>query len=417
MKKTWVISFAASASIAASLTAGPVKAAFPGQNGLIAYDGFTVSQADIFVVNPDGSFATNITNTKDLVELAPQFSADGTRIAFQRSGTDFLGSDIWTMAADGSGQVQVTDTPKIDETYPSYSPDGTRIVFERYDTRTSKTDLWISGSDGTGAQAVTTTGDISYGHISWSPDGTKIVYARALIGDKKGGISILDVASGVSTGLTSSSEYQFDPDFSPDGTKIVYAHSPNTGFQTRRLMNIDGTEPTTLFTDDENTYTYMGVWAPDGSGILVSASEEGRPALGLIDLQTRAFTEMFVTDGFTISWQPCSSSCPTLSTPASTEVEISAYNTRRATLASIRVIPLHPGGSVEVTYSRRTDGPFRKIATKQVELGNNGSGNVRLRLFKSGRCRIQATFAGDADHLTSSSRVTSRCNRFFSGAG
>ncbi|HET6177869.1 MAG TPA: protein kinase [Candidatus Sulfotelmatobacter sp.] len=61
-------------------------------------------------------------------QIAPNFSPDGTQIAFvsNRSGA----SEIWVCNADGSGQSQVTSLG-IDQTgMPRWSPDGKRIVFD-----------------------------------------------------------------------------------------------------------------------------------------------------------------------------------------------------------------------------------------------------------------------------------------------
>ncbi len=418
MKKSWIVSSVAAAALASSLLTAlsPVQASFAGQNGLIAYEAYSNFQSDIYVVNKDGSFATNITRSAEQVELAPAFSADGTRIAFQRSGTDFSDGDIWTMAVDGSGQVPITDTPKADESYPTFHPDGTQVAYLRYDHTSFKTDLWVSGVDGTGDRALTTSGDIGYGHISWSPDGSKIVHARSpRSADGNSAIFVTDVVSGVSTRLTPLTDYEFDPDYSPDGTRIVFTHSPQQGFLEHRLMNPDGTNVTVLVTDDDDTFTYGAVWAPDGSGVLVSASKDERPVVGFIDVNTRAFTELMVQDGFTIAWQPCGSDCPTLSSPSPVAIEISAYNTRRATHASIKVVPLHPGDLVQVTYLRKTSGNFKEVTSKPVTVRPNGFGSVKLRLFKTGRCKIKASFAGDEDHTAGRARVASRCNRFASG--
>ena len=44
---------------------------------------------DIWVMNPDGSDPTNLTNTPELNEMLPAWSPDGTRIAYVE-GTNFV---------------------------------------------------------------------------------------------------------------------------------------------------------------------------------------------------------------------------------------------------------------------------------------------------------------------------------------
>jgi hypothetical protein len=69
-------------------------ATFPGQNGKIAF----VRDAEIWVMNPDGSSQTDLnTEGSDL-----DWSPDGTKIAFDRDGNAIL-----IMNADGSGERDI----------------------------------------------------------------------------------------------------------------------------------------------------------------------------------------------------------------------------------------------------------------------------------------------------------------------
>ena len=82
---------------------------------------------DVWVCNLDGSDPVQLTNNS-AGEYLPQWSPDGTRIAFDR---EWSGSDrnIMTMDADGSSIAVLTDDDGLD-THPTWSPDGRRIAFE-----------------------------------------------------------------------------------------------------------------------------------------------------------------------------------------------------------------------------------------------------------------------------------------------
>lgn len=58
-------------------------------------------------------------------ELFPQFSPDGSRIAFQTDRTGI--SQIWTADADGKNLRQIADTPFPSHS-PQFSPDGSLIA-------------------------------------------------------------------------------------------------------------------------------------------------------------------------------------------------------------------------------------------------------------------------------------------------
>ncbi len=77
----------------------------------------------------DGGNLRRLTPRRGRDELNPNWSPDGTRIAFEVTKRfDVRQSDIAVMNADGSGKRRLTKT-KFYETNPAYSPDGTRIAF------------------------------------------------------------------------------------------------------------------------------------------------------------------------------------------------------------------------------------------------------------------------------------------------
>src|SRR5216684_1802535 len=66
---------------------------------------------ELYLVNADGSDPVNLTNTKDVDELYPKPSPDGTKICFvadEKKGTDKV-RNIYTMNSDGTGRVKIAD--------------------------------------------------------------------------------------------------------------------------------------------------------------------------------------------------------------------------------------------------------------------------------------------------------------------
>jgi Tol biopolymer transport system component len=88
----------------------------------------------------DGDNLRRLTPRRGRDELNPNWSPDGTKIAFEVNRLfDVRQSDIWQMNADGSGKRRLTSS-KFYETNPVFSPDGTRIAFtgDRHNRNLSK---------------------------------------------------------------------------------------------------------------------------------------------------------------------------------------------------------------------------------------------------------------------------------------
>jgi TolB protein len=89
----------------------------------------------------------------------PAWSPDGRRLAIQvgrydRDHPELDEADIWVMDPDGGHARNLTrrERPWMDET-PSWLPDGRRIAFQS--TRAGRFEIWVMNADGTGARQVT----------------------------------------------------------------------------------------------------------------------------------------------------------------------------------------------------------------------------------------------------------------------
>lgn len=91
----------------------------------------------VWVMNADGSNAHALTTDSLMKDQVPDWSPDGSRIAYHSGGFDSGG--IWVMRADGSDQHQLTGCAATepspcaggDDFGSAWSPDGTRIAFVR----------------------------------------------------------------------------------------------------------------------------------------------------------------------------------------------------------------------------------------------------------------------------------------------
>ena len=144
----------------------------------------TGGRADVVTFNTDGTDLQQLTTFGaaggDAVE--PAWSPNGRRIAFvgitrvtSPGGPTEVRYGIWVMNSDGSSpELLFGGTDDLAYGDPDWSPDGTKIAFHHSDGTT--TDVYI-GNVSTGAVTNLTAGTGGDGP-SWSPDGTQIAFSR-----------------------------------------------------------------------------------------------------------------------------------------------------------------------------------------------------------------------------------------------
>ena len=120
--------------LATLILTAPAYATFPGENGKIA---FVSCNGEVWVVNPDGTGLTQITNShgSSTDDQEPVWSPANvsSRIAFASDPDANNHHEIYTMNPDGSGPTRVTFTPTVeDNREPAWSADGSKIAFTRY---------------------------------------------------------------------------------------------------------------------------------------------------------------------------------------------------------------------------------------------------------------------------------------------
>jgi dipeptidyl aminopeptidase/acylaminoacyl peptidase len=101
----------------------------------------------VWSVNADGSDPVDLVKKSGVPGGAPDWSPDGTKIAFvgKRLGERF---GIYVMNADGSDPIRLT-SKAYEAQSPDWSPDGARIAFTI--VRGGQFDIYVMNADGSGA--------------------------------------------------------------------------------------------------------------------------------------------------------------------------------------------------------------------------------------------------------------------------
>jgi len=194
--------------------------------------GAATSDSDIFTANVDDLLAgltapRNVTNSADIIDNDPDWSPDGTKIAFTRHSAPALDprnpsdAEIYVINPDGKGLTRLTFND-YEERAPQWSPDGSRIVFMARVGPPPAPNAPLGGN---------------FEVCVMNADGTNFVQ------------------------LTNNTVFEGGPNFSPDGQKIVFIRTLGPG-QGQELfsMNADGTNQVQLTaTPGSNTLARWGV--------------------------------------------------------------------------------------------------------------------------------------------------------------
>src|SRR3990172_2758918 len=171
----------AAAILALAGCGGEGSAARGRPSSRIAFVSERDGNAEICVMNADGSGLTRLTNP-GYSHHWPAWSRDGTKIVFERhSGFDTEGEvnpvpNIYVISADGSGLRRLTRTGEAEDHGPAWSPDGTTLAFVRRG-RGGSPDIWVMNADGCSGLRLTNAPEDDTGP-NWSPDGTRLAFVR-----------------------------------------------------------------------------------------------------------------------------------------------------------------------------------------------------------------------------------------------
>jgi RTX calcium-binding nonapeptide repeat (4 copies)/WD40-like Beta Propeller Repeat len=205
-----------------------------GGNGMIVFSSSGgPHDSDVWVANPDGTGARDISADKPGSHSEPTWSPEGgPHIAFVTSSPGHPG-DIWWSTPAGVNLTKVTDTPDLDERSPSFSPGGGHIVYSRAPWnkgRSGPSHIYESHLMGGPAHQFTSgsSDDIT---PSWSPDTFWIAYASDRGGSSDYGIWQMLSQTGDSPPRAPArriTAFGTSPQWAPDNAGIVF-EDPATG--------------------------------------------------------------------------------------------------------------------------------------------------------------------------------------------
>lgn len=241
-----------------------------GAEESIAFTSERDGNAEIYVMNSDGSGQMNLTNSP-VDDYYPAWSPDGTQISFHSYalGPTAEGRVAQIYLIDlSTNQMRLVDTGIDDAKFAAWSPDGHKLVFSGKDHQTWH--LYIFDLT-TGARQQITTGPADDLFPAWSSDGAKIAFTRAEADDRE--IYVMNVDGSDLRNVSNSLGWDWHPSWSPDSQKIAFT-GQRTGSRQIFVMNADGSGQRQLL-NIPGVQNMEPKWSRDGSTLVFSSDQSG----------------------------------------------------------------------------------------------------------------------------------------------
>jgi dipeptidyl aminopeptidase/acylaminoacyl peptidase len=197
----------------------------------------------LWVINAASGDAKQITDGPDWNDTDPQWSPDGTRIAFvsDRTGKAFDDShntDVWTISAAGGELTKISDHAFDDES-PRWSPDGKQILFAGQTALHQFPKLYVANSSGgSPSQLAVKDLDLIPGELHWTAPGS-VLFAAGIKGETQ--IFRADLAAHTFAPVTSGERGLRSIDVNTTPGKMVYLANDFQHIDDLYISNLDGT--------------------------------------------------------------------------------------------------------------------------------------------------------------------------------
>jgi dipeptidyl aminopeptidase/acylaminoacyl peptidase len=203
---------------------------------------FDDKRRHLWVVSVPGGEAKQLTDGQDWNDTDPQWSPDGTRIAFvsDRTGKaydDSHNTDVWVIPAAGGALIKISDHAFEDEN-PRWSPDGKQILFTGQTAVHQFAKLYIADSTGGApSQLAVKDFDTIAGELRWPAAGS-VLFTAGVKGETQ--IFRADLAARTFAAVTSGPRGIHAFDVNESAGKMAYLANDFRHLDDLYISNLDG---------------------------------------------------------------------------------------------------------------------------------------------------------------------------------
>ena len=211
----------------------------------------------------------------------PTLSRDGKRVAFssERAGKTI---EVWEKSlVDGREAPIVADDYVRD--YPQWSPDGTRLAYQRVNDSTNENQVMVWSGQSHNEEPLTKSSSAPMVPFDWSPDGERLLVSIQSSETQRMEVWLLPVAGAhapqgsVAKKIISDSGFDlWQPHFSPDGRWIVFEACRNTNQKEESTLYVaPATGGSWTQISRGQNWDDKPRWAPDGKTIYFLSNSGG----------------------------------------------------------------------------------------------------------------------------------------------
>jgi len=253
---------------------------------------FDDRRSHLWVVNVKSGTAKQITEGNDWNDSDPQWSPDGTRIAFvsNRTGKEYdlnRNTDVWVISAEGGPLTKISDHEEADNS-PRWSRDGKTIAFLGVVRQRDHAKIWLAPSAGDRPSVLAVNGlDLIPGGLEWSDDGKSLYFESGVKGETH--LFRVDLSKKSAIQVTAGARAIRNVDFHwPTGVMVymandfkrlddLYVANVNGGRE-RRLTNLNEAlwKPLQLAEVERFSYKSADDWDIDGFVVKPIGWQEGK---------------------------------------------------------------------------------------------------------------------------------------------